>query len=85
MASLDARVRARPWAIVAGYAALSVWMTWPLVTRPGTSLPGDFGDPAFVSWVMAWVSDHLARIASAISRRGPRCGAPRSSPPRQRR
>lgn len=56
----------RPWAraglIVAGYAALSVWITWPLVTRLDTSLAGDYGDPAFVSWVMAWVARHLTAI-----------------------
>lgn len=56
----------RPWAraglIVAGYAGLSVWITWPLVTRLDTSLAGDFGDSTFVSWVMAWVARHLTAI-----------------------
>ncbi len=47
---------------VAGYAAVSAWITWPLVTRLDTSLPGDFGDPVFVSWVMAWVAEHLTAV-----------------------
>ena len=56
------RTWARGAGIVSGYALLSAWITWPLVTRAGTSLPGDFGDPVFVSWVMAWVADHLTAI-----------------------
>mgnify|MGYP003382461005 FL=1 len=48
--------------MVLGYGVLSVWMTWPLVTRLGTSLAGDYGDPVFDSWVIAWVSDHLTAV-----------------------
>lgn len=48
--------------IVSGYALLGAWITWPLVTRAGTSIAGDFGDPVFVAWVMAWVSDHLTAM-----------------------
>lgn len=53
---------ARGSAVVAAYAALSVVMTWPLATRLGTSLAGDFGDPTFVAWVMGWVDAHLTRV-----------------------
>lgn len=61
----------RAWALgsatVIGYALLSAWITWPLVTRAGSSLAGDFGDPMFVSWVMAWVADHLTAILGGDS------------------
>jgi hypothetical protein len=38
-------------------------VTWPLVMQLGSSFPGDYGDPVFVSWVMAWVNDRIARLA----------------------
>ena len=38
-------------------------MTWPLGAQLGTSFPGDYGDPVFVTWVMSWVGDHLTRGA----------------------
>jgi hypothetical protein len=60
--ALPRRAWARGSGIVFGYALLSAWITWPLVTRAGTSLAGDFGDPVFVSWVMAWVADHLTAL-----------------------
>lgn len=50
------------WMVVAGYAALSVWCTWPLAARLGTSLPGDYGDPAFVAAIMTWVGNHLTAV-----------------------
>lgn len=43
------------------FTALTVAGTWPLVLHLGTSLPGDYGDPLFVTWVMAWVAPHLTR------------------------
>ena len=63
--ALPRRAWARGSGIVFGYALLSAWITWPLVTRAGTSLAGDFGDPVFVSWVMAWVADHLTALMGA--------------------
>lgn len=60
--ALPRRAWARGSSIVIGYALLSAWITWPLVTRAGTSIAGDFGDPVFVAWVMAWVSDHLTAM-----------------------
>lgn len=60
--ALPSRDWARGSSIVIGYALLSAWITWPLVTRAGTSLAGDFGDPVFVAWVMAWVADHLTAL-----------------------
>ena len=60
--ALPRRAWARGSGIVIGYALLSAWITWPLVTRAGTSIAGDFGDPVFVAWVMAWVADHLTAM-----------------------
>src|SRR5437868_11412638 len=34
-------------------------MTWPLATGFTRDVPGDFGDPLFTSWVIAWDSTHL--------------------------
>lgn len=56
------RTRHPWWPVVAGYAALTVLMTWPLATRLDTSIAGDLGDPLFVAWVMGWVADHLTRV-----------------------
>ena len=43
------------------YAALSIAMTWPLVTGLTHDIPGDFGDPLFTSWVLSWDATHLGR------------------------
>jgi hypothetical protein len=43
------------------YAALSVLMTWPLARGLARDVPGDFGDPIFTSWVLAWDATHLGR------------------------
>ena len=36
-------------------------MTWPLVRGLARDLPGDFGDPLFTSWAIAWDATHLGR------------------------
>ena len=41
------------------YAALTIALTWPLVTGLTHDVPGDFGDPLFSSWVLAWDATHL--------------------------
>jgi len=41
------------------YAALAIALTWPLVTGLTHDVPGDFGDPLFTSWVLAWDATHL--------------------------
>jgi hypothetical protein len=46
---------------VALYAAATVALTWPLVTGLTQHIPGDFGDPLFTSWVLAWDATHLGR------------------------
>ena len=41
------------------YAVLAVVMTWPLASGLTRDIPGDFGDPLFTSWVLAWDASHL--------------------------
>src|SRR3954471_6546112 len=41
------------------YVALTLAFTWPLAAGLTRDLPGDFGDPLFTSWVLAWDSTHL--------------------------
>ena len=36
-------------------------MTWPLAAGLARDVPGDFGDPLFTSWVLAWDATHLGR------------------------
>jgi len=43
------------------YAALTIALTWPLAAGLTRHIPGDFGDPLFTSWVIAWDSTHLGR------------------------
>jgi hypothetical protein len=40
-------------------AVLTLIATWPLALRLTDSLPGDYGDPVFVSWAIGWVSGTL--------------------------
>jgi hypothetical protein len=57
------RVRAGAdlWLAALAFLALAVAGTWPLAGALTSSLPGDYGDPLFVTWVMAWVARHLTR------------------------
>ena len=50
------RVGADGWLAAAAFTALTVAGTWPLARVLATSLPADYGDPLFVTWVMAWVA-----------------------------
>ena len=45
--------------LVVALAVVAVIVTWPLAAQMGNSFPGDYGDPVFVTWVMAWVNDHV--------------------------
>jgi hypothetical protein len=47
------------WSIAALFVALTVLATWPLSLNLTTALPGDYGDPVFVSWAIGWVSRTL--------------------------
>jgi hypothetical protein len=43
------------------YVALTLALTWPLAAGLTRDLPGDFGDPLFTSWALAWDETHLGR------------------------
>ena len=55
------RMGADAWTALLAFLALAVASTWPLSVALTTSLPADYGDPLFVTWVMAWVARHLTR------------------------
>lgn len=48
--------------VSSAYAAITVVMTWPLVTVLGRDIPTDLGDPAFVAGVMAWAAEHWLQL-----------------------
>ena len=47
------------WATCLAVLALLFIITWPLAAQLGRSLPGDYGDPVFVSWVIGWVNGRI--------------------------
>ncbi|MDH4063862.1 MAG: DUF2079 domain-containing protein [Acidobacteriota bacterium] len=49
------------WAALLLFAGLSVAATWPLARGLGRDVPGDYGDPLFTAWAMAWVSRQAGR------------------------
>ena len=49
------------FAVTVLYFALTIALTWPLARGLTRDIPGDFGDPLFTSWVMAWDATHLGR------------------------
>ncbi len=55
------RVGADAWLALIAFLALAVVGTWPLSLVLTSSLPGDYGDPLFNTWVMALVAQHLTR------------------------
>lgn len=54
-----ARLTRSPWAALALFIGLTVVATWPLLPGLGRDVPGDYGDPLFVAWAMAWVAHRL--------------------------
>lgn len=48
--------------VTISFLALALVATWPLARHLSASLPGDLGDPLFVTWVMAWVGRHLTAL-----------------------
>ena len=51
----------RPTALeaAASYVALTLAMTWPLLTDLGGSLPGDLGDSLLNGYILSWGEKHL--------------------------
>ncbi|HUE86067.1 MAG TPA: hypothetical protein VMO26_08315 [Vicinamibacterales bacterium] len=47
------------WATCLAVLVLLCIITWPLAAQLGQSLPGDYGDPLFVTWVMGWVNGRI--------------------------
>jgi hypothetical protein len=45
--------------VAAFYAAVTVALTWPLAAGLTRHIAGDFGDPLFSSWAIAWGATHL--------------------------
>ena len=43
------------------YLALTIALTWPLPLGLARDIPGDFGDPLYTAWAMAWDATHLGR------------------------
>ncbi len=43
------------------YLALTIALAWPLPLGLARDVPGDFGDPLFSAWAMAWDATHLGR------------------------
>lgn len=58
--------RPRPSSLVALglFVAITLLMAWPITRNPAGSVPGDYGDPVFVMWAMAWVSRQLTTFAT---------------------
>lgn len=54
--------RAHVLLVALGYVAVTAVVSWPLVTQLTTSLAGDYGDSAFITWVIGWVAPHLLRL-----------------------
>ena len=48
-------------AAAAFYVAVTVALTWPVAAGLTRHIGGDFGDPLFTSWVLAWDATHLGR------------------------
>ena len=46
-------------AVMAGYAAIALVMTWPLALGLGRDVPGDLGDALLNMWILAWGFDAL--------------------------
>jgi hypothetical protein len=58
----------RPSVVAALYVAITIVMTWPIASGIARDLPGDLGDPAFVTGVLAWGSDHwIALLTGDVS------------------
>jgi uncharacterized membrane protein len=46
-------------AVIGGFVALTLAMTYPVVTHMTTALPNDLGDPLLNAWILAWDSDRM--------------------------
>ena len=56
--------RGEAWAAAAGYAVLTLVLTWPLAAGLGRDIPRDLADPLLNTWIVAWGSEHIVRLFS---------------------
>lgn len=63
---LAAGRRPRPSTLVALglFTLVTLLVAWPVTKAPASAVPGDYGDPVFVMWVMSWVSRQLTAVAT---------------------
>jgi hypothetical protein len=54
----------RLWVVALLYTAVTIVMTWPVAAGIDRDVPSDLGDPAFVTGVIAWGSDHWLALLS---------------------
>jgi hypothetical protein len=52
-------LRGSNFEVVLAYTAITIVMSWPLVTRLGAEIAWDLGDPVFNCWVMMWTGGQL--------------------------
>lgn len=52
----------RAWHALAGYTAVALVATWPLITGLSRVVPWDLGDPVLVMWILAWDCEQLLAI-----------------------
>ena len=45
--------------VVAGFTAVTLLMTYPLLLSLSDALPSDLGDPLLNAWILAWDADRL--------------------------
>jgi len=57
--SAEFRIFLSGWAAFLIYAAITLVLTWPLARGLTHDVPGDFGDPLFTTWAVAWGATHL--------------------------
>jgi hypothetical protein len=53
------------------FSLLTVALTWPVARVLASGVPGDYGDPLFIAWVMSWVADRVtAALTNPLALRG---------------
>jgi len=65
MARMPTRAERRVWShpsrILSIYLAITIVMTWPLVTVMDRRIAGDMGDPLFCCWILLWTGGQVLR------------------------
>lgn len=52
--------------VVAGFTLVTLVVTWPLMLRAGSALPGDLRDPLLNTWILAWDADRLRHLLRGL-------------------